>query len=288
MNHYLAFDIGGTQIKYAIIGQTGHILFEKKIPTCAHEGGNSILERVTSIAKEYSEKFHLLGIGVSSAGVIDEVEGKVLYASDNIPNYTGCEIKKTLELATHIKTYVENDVNAFALGELLYGEGKQYENLCCITLGTGIGGGLILNRRLYRGNRKRAGEIGYILSQGKEDYYEKRASTQALSQTLASQGFDMDIKQFFEEVRSGDLLLTSIFHEWCEEIAQGILELSYILDPDCIIIGGGVSAQGEFLQISIETALKKLSNGHFIPKISISKLSGKANLLGAIAPFLLK
>ena len=145
----LTFDIGGTEIKYAICDENFNLTEKKSIPTNAHEGGKRIIERVLEIAKTVE---NIDRIGISTAGQVDSINGRIIFATDSIPGYTGTEIKAIVEAETGLPTAVENDVNSAAIGEAVFGAAKGCDNFICLTYGTGIGGAIYLDGKLFTGN----------------------------------------------------------------------------------------------------------------------------------------
>ena len=124
----LAFDIGGTEIKYAFCDENFNLTEKKSIPTNAHEGGKKIIERIVDIIKNCDG---IDRVGISTAGQVDSVKGEIIYATDSIPGYTGTKIKEIIEAETGIPTAVENDVNSAAIGEAVFGAAKGYESFIC-------------------------------------------------------------------------------------------------------------------------------------------------------------
>ena len=128
----LAFDIGGTEIKYAFCDENFNLTEKKSIPTNAHEGGRRIIERVIEIIKSFDS---IDRVGISTAGQVDSVKGEIVFATETIPGYTGVKIKELVEKETGIPTAVENDVNSAALGEAVFGAGKGESSFICLTYG---------------------------------------------------------------------------------------------------------------------------------------------------------
>lgn len=290
MKRYIAIDIGGTGIKYGVVRENGDVEFVRDTPTEAHKGGRVLLDKVRGLIREilFTDS-DVDGIGISSAGVIDNVGGSVIYASENIPGWTGMEIKKELAEEFSVEVAVENDVNAYALGEVWMGAGRGYENLLCITLGTGIGAGIIINGKLYRGKNKRAGEIGYLQEIDNTVSYEKKASTKCLLKKASEiLGREINGKEFFDLVKNGNNRMAKIYDSWSFEVAKGIGDLIYVLDPELIIIGGGISKQGSYLKETLTSKIKENMREGFTTTIEVSKLCEAANLLGAVFPFLNK
>ncbi len=161
----ITFDIGGTSIKYGILtlrkGQPVFVMQEEVSSDARVLKGPGILHRVESlIAKAMRQD--IKGIAISTAGMVDAEKGCIQYANDNIPEYTGLQFKQQLEARFHIPCWVENDVNAAALGEAVFGAGKGAAHVLMLTIGTGIGGAVVIDHTIYRGCSGSAGEIGYI------------------------------------------------------------------------------------------------------------------------------
>ena len=173
----LAIDIGGTMIKYGLVSSDGQILSTDKIETEAEKGLDNILNKIDNIFKKYKEN-NLVGIAVSGTGQINGMIGKVIGGSPIIPNWIGCNLVEILEKKYKLPAILENDVNCMALGEKWIGVGKDLSNFICLTIGTGIGGGIILNNELFRGENFVAGEFGHILI--KKGEFQDFASTTAL------------------------------------------------------------------------------------------------------------
>lgn len=241
----LGLDIGGTAIKIGVFDDQGRILAKDEIPTHAEKGGEYLLKRILDIADKFRDADR---IGISSAGQIDPLEGSVIYATDNIPGWTGMEIKKAIEKNTGIFTCVENDVNAAAIGEAYYGSGKGISSFLCLTFGTGIGGAIIEDGKIYRGSGGSAAEFGHIITHAGghkctcngRGCYETYASTTALT-GKAAQALKKDRvngREIFELFENDPV--KAIVCEWIKEVVYGLVTLAYIFNPSHIILGGGI------------------------------------------------
>ncbi len=240
----LAFDIGGTEIKYALCDEYFNLSDQNSVPTNAQEGGKAIISRVVEIIKSYDG---IDRVGISTAGQVNSAKGEIIFASDNIPNYTGTKIKETVETETGIPTAVENDVNCAALGEALFGAAKGYSDFICLTYGTGIGGGIFINGELYRGTAFAAGEVGHLITHaggrkctcGGEGCYETYASAKALvksAEKLLSR--PVNGKEVFECFDNPEI--RKLIDGWIDEIVIGLKSLIYIFNPSLIVLGGGI------------------------------------------------
>lgn len=281
----LAFDIGGTEIKYAVCDENFNLTEKKSIPTNAHEGGKRIIERVVEIAKSIE---NIDKIGVSTAGQVDSVNGRIIYATDSIPGYTGTEIKSIIEAETGIPTAVENDVNSAAIGEAVFGAAKGCENFICLTYGTGIGGAIFLNGKLFTGSSFSAGEFGHFVTHagGKEctcggcGCYETYASASALVNSVSEKlGKSMNGKEIFENFENPEI--RSIIDEWIDEIVVGLKGLIYIFNPTLIVAGGGIMNE-TYITDEINSRLQKeLMSSFRNVKVAKALMGNDANKLGA-------
>lgn len=284
----LALDIGGTAIKIGIVNEIGEILHIEERPTFALEGGKALIKRVLSIIGEFD---NIDRVGISSAGQIDPVEGKVIFATDNIPGWTGIEIKKTIENTYNIPTEVDNDVNAAALGEAHYGAGKGEDSFLCITYGTGIGGAIIENGEVYRGSRGSAGEFGHIITHvdGRpctctgHGCYETYASTTALVKDYKSVFGDGDVngRFIFELLKKEDENVKKIVNNWLKEVIIGLVSIIHVFNPSCIILGGGIMNQDYILEYIQKELPNNIMANYKNVKIKKAALGNNAGLLGA-------
>lgn len=281
----LAFDIGGTEIKYALCDENFNLTEKKSVPTNAHEGGKRIIERVVEISKTVD---NIDRIGISTAGQVDSIKGEIIYATDSIPGYTGTKIKKIIESATGIPTAVENDVNSAAIGEAVFGAAKGYDSFICLTYGTGIGGAVYLDGKLFTGNSFSAGEFGHIVTHaggkgctcGGCGCYETYASASALVDSVSEKlGVRMNGKEIFDRFDSPEI--RHIIDEWIDEIVIGLKGLTYIFNPSLIVAGGGIMNEA-YITDEINLRLQKELMASFRKVKVVKALMGNdANKLGA-------
>lgn len=292
-----AFDIGGTSIKFGILTDNGDILFKSNMDTEAKNGGLFIIEKVISKVKELKKSYELDGVAISTAGQIDSNKGYVVYATDSIPGYTGVRIKDIIEEAVNLPVTVDNDVNCAALGEYWKGVAAGYSDFICMTLGTGIGGAIILNGKINRGASFSAGEFGHInlypkgksCSCGSSGCYERYASSKALSNLVKEKyGYSIDLKEFFDIVRENDKMASLVLEQWVQDLVLGLKSIVHIFNPKLIVIGGGISKQGSFLLEKIKKELSKNIMPSFKKDLALKLAScgNDANLLGAVYNFI--
>ena len=277
----LAIDIGGTMIKYGLVSSDGKILSTNKIKTEASKGLNNILNKIDNIFKGYKEN-NPVGIAVSGTGQINGMIGKVIGGNPIIPNWIGTNLVKILEEKYNLPAVLENDVNCVALGEKWIGAGKDLSNFICLTIGTGIGGGIILNNQLFRGENFVAGEFGHTLI--KKGEFEQFASTTALIRLVKEKtGKILNGKEIFDLEKKEIVEYQEVISEWIENLTDGLSSIVYCFNPANIILGGGVIGQGEALINRIKNSLFKKIGLQFKEKLNIiqAKLGNNAGMIGA-------
>ena len=277
----LAIDIGGTMIKYGLVSSDGEILSTDKIETEAEKGLENILNKIDNIFKRYKEN-NPVGIAVSGTGQINGMIGKVIGGNPIIPNWIGTNLVKILEEKYNLPIVLENDVNCVALGEKWIGAGKDLSNFICLTIGTGIGGGIILNNQLFRGENFVAGEFGHILI--KKGEFEQFASTTALIRLVKERtGKILNGKEIFDLEKKEIVEYQEVISEWIENLTDGLSSIIYCFNPANIILGGGVIGQGEALINRIKNSLFKKIGLQFKEKLNIiqAKLGNNAGMIGA-------
>ncbi|MGX0372724.1 ROK family protein [Staphylococcus cohnii] len=285
----IAIDIGGTEIKAAVVDQSLNFIEYIKTPT-PNNIDTFIKDKIYNIVMTFQKSYQIspLYVGISSAGVIDERRGIVEYAGPTIPNYVNTDFKCLLK-PINAQMNVFNDVNAALLGELVFHD-YSAQNIFCLTLGTGIGGAFYNKySQLYNGERNRANEIGYLLFDRQTNKtFEQRASTTALKTLMLEKGFiyQDNVPKLFELADQQDNLALSILNQRSDSIAEGIAQIQIIYDPGLILIGGGVSSQGQNL---LKYIVPKVE--HYLPEqyghahIQTSRTQNHAALYGAVSKF---
>ncbi|MCC2256256.1 ROK family protein [Ruminococcus sp. CLA-AA-H200] len=279
----IVLDIGGTSIKAAVY-ENGSLINLQEYETDAQRGGKHIIEK--------TEEIVLLngrcdGIGISTAGQVDVTTGTVIHANENIPGYTGMQIGKIIRERFRVPVEVDNDVNAAALGEGVFGAGRNERNYLCLTYGTGVGGAVVIDGRIYRGCSGSAGEFGSMIIHGEKvragrrisGCYEDYASTAALVrkvQTVCpelSSGREIFLNMDIPEVKR-------IIDDWICEIAHGLVSLVHIFNPECIILGGGVMNQTYVADAVRKNVKERVMHSFSNVRIRQAELGNSAGLWG--------
>lgn len=273
----LCFDVGGMSIKYAKISNDKDKIEIRSIPTRVTKDNNYILEDMIEVIKENLDD-DVKKIAVSTAGVVDNKKGEVVFAGPTIPNYTGTKIKETIERIFSLPCIVENDVNAAAFGEYKYSKIKG--DIFCMTIGTGVGGAIIINGEIYTGNSHTAGEIGYMPLNNKQ--YQNISSTTYLLNTVEKKlNKRLTGIEIFERAKNKDRICIEAIDELVDNITSGMLNILYLLNPSAVIIGGGITAQKEYLEDKIVKSIdKKLIDQKFKTEIRLASLANSAGLYG--------
>lgn len=282
----LTFDIGGDFIKYGVVNDKFKMLETHKIPTEAQKGGQDLMERIISIIESYNG---IDRVAVSTAGQVDSENGIVVYSTGKIPYYTGMMVKRLIENKTGIPTFVENNVNAEAMGEAIFGAAKGQNDFICLTYGNGIGGALFLNGSLYKGSGSSAGELGHMITHaggkqcncGGEGCYECYASTTALVNAVNRAIKDpLDAYQIFEKKNFEKPEIRSEIDKWVDEIIVGLINIIYTFNPPLIVLGGGIMNEGYIIDLIDRKIYNRLMDNYRDVNIVRSKLGNDAALLG--------
>lgn len=298
MMYYICIDIGGTSIKYGVLSEKGEIFIDGTVSTKVTEKENFILSDVKKLVRNILDEYRnyeIKGICVSTAGVVNPEKGEIAYAGPTIPKYTGTKIKEELEKEFSISCEVENDVNCAGLGEYWRGAGKGSKSMVCLTIGTGIGGSVILDGKLLNGIGYTAGEIGYMDVNG--NYIQNIASSKYLvekvqKEKVEREGITDTITgvDIFELAKRGDEICIAGINEIISNLAVGVRNIIYLLNPEVIVIGGGITAQKEYLEEKIRKEVndRMISDMFRKTRIELAQQGNQAGLLGALYNFLNK
>lgn len=291
MKIFAALDIGGTFIKYGTVREKGEVVTRFETPTEAHKGAAELMDRICGIIDSLlKNNADIAGIGISTAGIVDSGSGTIVYANDNFPGYAGVNIKGTLEKKFRLPVLVNNDVNSAALAELWVGAARGRNSFFCMTVGTGIGGAIVIDEKLFRGSNFMAAEVGYFNKKGRGEYYENRASVTALIDMVKKElgpAGATDGVSIFNNINAGAAQYLEIFERWTDELSAGIANVICMFDPGLVLIGGGVSRQKIFID-AVRRKIKDLLPPVFVEGtvINAAGCGNDAGMIGSVYEFI--
>lgn len=277
-------DIGGTSIKYAKC-KNGEMYRAQECGSDAGKGGAFLMHKAIEVIRALGP---CDGIGVSTAGQVDAEKGCIRYANENIPGYTGMEIRKILEGEFGVPAAVENDVNSAALGEGIFGAARGKEEYLCLTYGTGVGGAFVTGGKVFRGFSDSAGEFGSMIIHGGDvrpgarisGCYEDYASTKALVRRVSERfPYIRDGRQVFQNIQVPEI--SRIVDEWVQEIAHGLVTLIHIFNPGCVILGGGIMSRPDVVDMVREAVRGRIMPSFDGVELLEAALGNQAGLWGA-------
>ncbi len=298
----VGIDIGGTQVKIGLVDSQGNILAKTAADVAFDHYITPIIETVFHAVSTFikgllpEQRLNLSGAAISATGQIDTETGVIIGASGNIPNWQGTNLTAPFETKLNLPAVAANDANCMIIGEAVYGIAKGYDNVVGVTLGTGVGGGVVSHGQLLEGHRGMAGEIGHIplyahgieCKCGIKGCAEKYISVTALLSRMRERGFDYPTAALLCEELSDshpNPAMQQEFDAWVDDIALYLAGLGHIFNPEMFVIGGGISQQQKLL---IEPLRKRLLL-HLMPgfrpglRIEPAANGNNAGLLGACA-----
>ncbi|MDR7079476.1 glucokinase [Neobacillus niacini] len=285
------FDIGGTFVKHALINQDGEIIEKGKLPTPKVEAQTNLLAEIQQMVSQYQLRGTIAAIGISSCGIIKN--GQVLLSA-NIPGYTGFTIEKQLSERLSLPVYVENDVRCAGLGEMWKGSAVGKENFVLLTLGTGIGGAVVIDGKLIKGNNGFAGELGHMIIEqegrlcgcGAAGCYEQYASTSALLRDYQKESLDgkaISGEEYMLRLSQNDPIAITCYQRFIDYIVSGLVTIAHFINPESIIIGGGIIENGDRLINDIRKTFenKVMTIYQSTTSIEAAVLKNDASIMGA-------
>lgn len=281
----LCFDIGGTSIKYGECSD-GTLLNAAETPTNAHLGGSHVVETLTDLISRFQG---YEAIGISTAGQVDSQRGVIIYANENIPGYTGMELRGIIGERFCVPVMVENDVNCAAMGEAIYGAGRDYDSFLCLTYGTGIGGAIIENSRIYHGSSYSAGEFGGIVTHGSARNAERDMFSGCYEQYASASALVRSAKSLDPSLSNGRTVFSRleeprvkrVVDDWIEEILLGLVTVIHMFNPPCVILGGGIMVQPYIINSLRERLYSRIMPSFSHVVLETARLGNHAGLLGA-------
>jgi glucokinase len=281
----IGIDLGGTAIKLGRFLKDGSCLESVTIATPQPSTPEAVIKAIATMVKQLNSEKKCVAIGLGTPGPTD-VEGKIAKVAINLNGWQDVPLADELELQTGIKTVIANDANCAGLGEAWLGAGKNLQNLILLTLGTGVGGAIILNGKLFTGHLGAAGELGLITlnpnghpcNSGNNGSLEQYASATAIKRDTGKEPAELG-----KLAKIGDSQALTFWENYGKNLGVGLASLIYVLTPEAIIIGGGVSASAEFFFPSVWQEIEKrvLQSSRIGLKLLPAELGNQAGMVGA-------
>ena len=288
MEYAIGIDLGGTSIKYALVDKAGNSFFEGKLPSFASVSAAKVMEQLIKAAtllkdEAAKQNWTVLGIGLGTPGIVDETNRIVLGGAENIVGWENIDIASLMEKQMSLPVVVGNDANLMGLGETKYGAGRGCTHVVFLTVGTGIGGAVIIDGKLFNGYANRGTELGHVplIANGERcacgaiGCLEHYASTAALTRRFSA----LIVRLYHENFP----LAVECMNEHFYYLGRGIAGFVNIFSPQRIVIGGGVAESGSFYLEKIRAVVKKhvIADCALNTKIVAAELGNKAGLIGA-------
>lgn len=275
----VGIDVGGTSIKIGVVNQKGRILKKVSVAINPKEPGLTALSRLAKTINSFKKTYHVKGVGIGVPGILDLSRGEVLFSSTTLNSWHSINIVKTLTNLTHLKVVLNNDANVATLAEARFGKYKNKETLILLTLGTGVGGGIISRRKLFMGNKGQGAELGHISIDihgrrcgcGRHGCLEAYASATALINDTKKilkkypnsllKNKKLNGKIIWDAYRKKDLAASIVIRNYIYYLGEGILNYCIIFRPDVILLTGGIANAGNLLLKPLREYVKKNHDG---------------------------
>jgi glucokinase len=309
---FAGIDVGGTNIKFGLFHPDGKIIYKEQRPTMAEKGGTPLMHLITNIAERLmmhasEDELEVPWLGVGTPGAIDFKTGQVLGPTPNIAGWEGMEVGENLRNRLNMSVWVDNDVNAMALAELKFGAAVGAKSVVCVTVGTGIGGAVIIDGKVIRGHTHSAGEIGHTTINfdgppckcGKKGCVEAYCSTGAIiarakkklekemtpvfQELLAGEIQKLNVKVITAAAKQDDYVAKEVLEETAEYLAVGLGNIANIINPQIMVVGGGiVDGSPEFIN-HVSVAIRKQAFPSAVKELKVTKaaLGNDAGFIGA-------
>ena len=309
---YAGIDIGGTSVKFGLTDKSGKVLFRDQRPTQSEKGAKPLMHMVTNIAERLllsaaEEDYEVRWLGVGTPGAVDFRTGRVIGPSPNIPGWQGMEIGETLRDRLNMPVWVDNDVHAMALAEMRFGAAHGARSVICVTVGTGIGGAVIIDGKVWHGATCAAGELGhmgikvdaeeihsgvpgsietYCASRAITDRVKQRLKgglTPAFEEVLNGDTENLTIRKLFAALKKGDKVAREVLDETAHYLGYGLAGVVNLLNPEVVVLGGGVvDGGGGFLE-GVAAVIRKIAFDSAVERLRIVKasLGNDAGFIGA-------
>jgi glucokinase len=312
--HAICLDLGGTNLKGGIVSESGTLTMHRSTASEVNRGKKKILQNLIDMTAVLlrdgkNSSVHPEGVGVSTPGIIDTTFGGLTGGAVNLPGWSNTPFMRVLHEHFDLPVFAHNDVTATALGEATYGAGVGMRHVIMVSVGTGIGGGIIIDGKLYEGGTGYAGEIGHLVTVAGghrcncgikgcwEEYAALRGILRTAAQFLAKDRKKESIihsmleveslspRMVFDAARGGDPLAQRIVDEIGKNTAVGIGSLINIFDPEMVIVGGGIAEAGSIYMNAIKAHIQEwtLEDSLEGVRLVLAKLGSRAGIFGAAA-----
>lgn len=309
---YAGIDIGGTSVKFGLTDQSGKVLFRDQRPTQSEKGAKPLMHMVTNIAERLllfaaEEDHEVRWLGVGTPGAVDFRTGKVVGPSPNIPGWQGMEIGEILRDRLNLPVWVDNDVHAMALAEMRFGAAHGAKSVICVTVGTGIGGAVIIDGKVWHGATCSAGELGhmginidaekvhsgvpgsieaYCASKAITDRVRQRMKdglTPAFEDVLNGDLDNLTIRKLFAALKKGDEVAREVLDETAQYLGYGLAGVVNLLNPEVVVLGGGIVDGGGGFMEDVATVIRTIAFDSAVEHLRIvkAKLGNDAGFIGA-------
>lgn len=307
----IGIDLGGTNIAVAVVDETGKIVTKETAPTGRHRYYTEIVEDMAMltlrvIADSGLKKEDIHSVGIGSPGTVNTEKGMIIYA--NNLNFHDTPIREEFIKYLDLPVYLENDANAAAYGEFIAGVGKEYRDFVAVTLGTGVGAGIIINNRIITGSQHGGAELGHVVIKvggstctcGRKGCWEEYSSATALireakkaaytypdsemAKLVAGDLEKMNAKIPFDAAQAGDEVAIRLVDWYISYLATGLVNVINIFQPEAIALGGGISAQGQNLLLPLKKKMvTEIYGGEnaLVTDLRICELGNDAGIIGA-------
>jgi glucokinase len=304
-------DIGGTTIKFGLVDPRGKIIFKDQKPTVVGRGAEPLLHLISNIAESLlyhaaEEELEVKWLGVGTPGAVEPKTGKIIGPSPNITGWEGTELGGTLKKRINLPVFVDNDVNVMALAEARFGAAMNYRTAVCIAMGTGVGGGIVIDGKVLQGASGGAGEIGHMVidpngpscrcgARGCLEAYCSSAAiisranqllknelTPVFQEVLEGKIENLNIRKLFAAYKQDDLIARQVVTETAEYLGMGLANVVTLLNPEIVVIGGGIADGGGIIdEVSSVIRKRALRPAGEVVRIVKASLGNDAGFIGA-------
>ncbi|MBI4719444.1 MAG: ROK family protein [Planctomycetes bacterium] len=292
---FAGIDLGGTNVKLVIVGSTGQVLAQQAQATDADRGPDAVVNDIAAVveaalAQSGLTRKHLQAVGVGTPGPLDLHAGRIVRAA-NLPGWENVPLRSLFESRLGVRAVLDNDGNTAAYGEFWLGAGGNRRDLVMLTLGTGVGAGVVIDRRLLHGHFGNAAELGHMIVSvdglpcpcGQRGCLEQYASAAAVGRRAVAEGGPADAALVAQGAMAGDAVCRRVWEDACRYLAIACITIQHAYNPEVVVFGGGMSTAGEFLLAGVRAHLarQRWSLHDDLPELVLSELGTYAGAIGA-------